>query len=394
MSCFRLVNIRHFLQRSYHTNTIQLFFNMETIQEKAKLADERIQQLKSLIATIGTRQLDPEIYINVLQEENTRLKTRVQTLVDELITLENQRGVTQQYDFVNKVPKAPTQSVTQPKKPVEVPQPRTKAAPAAAAAAASSDQQEAKDKKDKKKKVTNEGLTQQYDFVNKVPKAPTQSVTQPKKPVEVPQPRTKAAPAPAAAASSDQQEAKDKKDKKKKVTNEEKPTKPVANTATDITRFDLRVGKIVSVEKHPDADSLYVEKIDVGEEKPRTVCSGLVKHLQTSDLDQKLVIVLCNLKPAKMRGITSEAMVMCASTPDKVEILEPPSNSKPGDRVQCEGYDCSSPDAQIKKELCDQILPDMTTNDKGEATFKGVLWKVANVQGLIKSKTLVNVPIK
>ncbi|CAF1226114.1 unnamed protein product [Rotaria sp. Silwood1] len=302
---------------------------METIQEKAKLADERIQQLKSLIATIGTRQLDPEVYINVLQEENTRLKTRVQTLVDELITLENQRGV-----------------------------------------------------------------TQQYDFVNKVPKAPTQSVTQPKKPVEVPQPRTKAAPAPAAAASSDQQEAKDKKDKKKKVTNEEKPTKPVANTATDITRFDLRVGKIVSVEKHPDADSLYVEKIDVGEEKPRTVCSGLVKHLQTSDLDQKLVIVLCNLKPAKMRGITSEAMVMCASTPDKVEILEPPSNSKPGDRVQCEGYDCSSPDAQIKKELCDQILPDMTTNDKGEATFKGVLWKVANVQGLIKSKTLVNVPIK
>ncbi|CAF5175096.1 unnamed protein product, partial [Rotaria sp. Silwood1] len=120
-----------------------------------KLTDERIQQLKSLIATIGTRQLDPEIYINVLQEENTRLKTRVQTLVDELITLENQRGVTQQYDFVNKVPKAPTQSVTQPKKPVEVPQPRTKAAPAAAAAAASSDQQEAKDKKDKKKKVTN-----------------------------------------------------------------------------------------------------------------------------------------------------------------------------------------------------------------------------------------------
>ena len=47
--------------------------------------------------------------------------------------------------------------------------------------------------------------------------------------------------------------------------------KPAANTAIDITRFDLRVGKIVSVEKHPDADSLYVEQIDVGEDKPRTV---------------------------------------------------------------------------------------------------------------------------
>ncbi|CAF1225897.1 unnamed protein product [Rotaria sordida] len=304
---------------------------MEAIQEKAKLADERIQQLKSLIGTIGTRQLDPEIYINVLQEENTRLKARVQNLVDEMVTLENQRGVTQQYDFVNKTPKASTQSTAQPEKPVEVAQPVTKAAAPAAAAAA---------------------------------------------------------------ASSDQQDTKDKKEKKKKVTKEEKPAKPVANTAIDITRFDLRVGKIVSVEKHPDADSLYVEQIDVGEEKPRTVCSGLVKHLQINDLNQKLCIVLCNLKPAKMRGITSEAMVMCASTPDKVEILEPSSDCKPGDRIECEGYNCSSPDAQIKKELSDQILPDMTTNDKGEATFKGVLWKVANGKGAVKSKTLVNVPIK
>ncbi|CAF4618431.1 unnamed protein product, partial [Rotaria magnacalcarata] len=38
--------------------------------------------------------------------------------------------------------------------------------------------------------------------------------------------------------------------------------------------------------------------------------------MPTSDLDQKLVVVLCNLKPAKMRGIMSEGMVMCASTPD------------------------------------------------------------------------------
>ena len=85
---------------------------------------------------------------------------------------------------------------------------------------------------------------------------------------------------------------------------------------------------------------------------------------------------------------------MCASTPDKVEFLEPPSDSKPGDRVECEGYDCTSPDAQIKKELSDQILPDLNTNDKGEATFKGILWKVGSGKGVIKAKSLVNVPIK
>ena len=85
---------------------------------------------------------------------------------------------------------------------------------------------------------------------------------------------------------------------------------------------------------------------------------------------------------------------MCASTPDKVELLQPPSDAVPGDRVECEGYDCSSPDAQIKKELSDQILPDMLTNDKGEATYKGTVWKVANGKGVIKSKSLVSVPIK
>jgi aminoacyl tRNA synthase complex-interacting multifunctional protein 1 len=85
---------------------------------------------------------------------------------------------------------------------------------------------------------------------------------------------------------------------------------------------------------------------------------------------------------------------MCASTPEKVELLEPPSGCKPGDRVECDGFDCSSPDAQIKKELSDQILSTMTTNNNGEATCNGALWRVANGKGVIKSKSLVNVPIK
>ena len=47
----------------------------------------------------------------------------------------------------------------------------------------------------------------------------------------------------------------------------------------DVSRLDLRVGRIVTAEKHPDADSLYVEQVDVGEAAPRTVVSGLVKHI-------------------------------------------------------------------------------------------------------------------
>jgi hypothetical protein len=73
--------------------------------------------LKSLISTVG--QLDPDVYVGVLQEENTRLKARIESLVQELVNLENQRGVSQQFDFSNKVPKAPSVQST---KPVEVPQ--------------------------------------------------------------------------------------------------------------------------------------------------------------------------------------------------------------------------------------------------------------------------------
>lgn len=65
--------------------------------------------------------------------------------------------------------------------------------------------------------------------------------------------------------------------------------------------------------QHPDADSLYVEKIDVGEPEPRTVVSGLVAYVSREELQDRMVLVLCNLKPQKMRGIESQAMLLCAS---------------------------------------------------------------------------------
>ena len=80
----------------------------------------------------------------------------------------------------------------------------------------------------------------------------------------------------------------------------------------------MRVGIIKTAKRHPDADSLYVEEVDVGEEKCRTVISGLVKFIPEDQMQNRKAILMCNLKPSKMRGIMSEAMVMCASTPDKV----------------------------------------------------------------------------
>lgn len=68
---------------------------------------------------------------------------------------------------------------------------------------------------------------------------------------------------------------------------EKKPSAQVPeDLKVDVSRLDLRVGRIITAEKHPDADALYVEKVDCGEPAPRTVVSGLVKHIP---LDQVLI---------------------------------------------------------------------------------------------------------
>lgn len=86
-----------------------------------------------------------------------------------------------------------------------------------------------------------------------------------------------------------------------------------ANDEIVPSRLDIRVGKIVEVSRHPDADALYVEKIDLGEETPRTIVSGLVNFIPIEEMKDRMVVVLCNLKAAKMRGVESQGMVLCAS---------------------------------------------------------------------------------
>ncbi|GFS70478.1 aminoacyl tRNA synthase complex-interacting multifunctional protein 1 [Nephila pilipes] len=182
--------------------------------------------------------------------------------------------------------------------------------------------------------------------------------------------------------------------KKEKVSKPEKHPASEENKDVNVSRLDFRIGRILNAKKHPDAESLYVEEIDVGEEKPRTVVSGLVKFVPLEEMQNRLVVVLCNLKPAKMRGVTSEAMVMCASTPDKVEILTPPANSLPGDRVVCDEYP-GEPDALLppKKKIFEQVAPDLKTDGGCNATYKSALLKVAD-KGVVKSTTLTNVQIK
>jgi len=166
------------------------------------------------------------------------------------------------------------------------------------------------------------------------------------------------------------------------------------NKPLDVSRLDLRIGRILNAKRHPDADSLYVEEIDCGEDKPRTVVSGLVRFVPLEEMQNRLVVVLCNLKPAKMRGITSEAMVMCASTPDKVEILDPPEGCLPGDRVSFDKYPgTADPQLNPKKKIWEQVAPDLKTDSSCIATYKGEPFKVES-KGVVRAKSLANVVVK
>ncbi len=103
--------------------------------------------------------------------------------------------------------------------------------------------------------------------------------------------------------------------------------------------IDLRVGKIISVTDHPEADKLYVESIETGETDPRTVVSGIKTYYTKDELIGKNVILAFNLKPANLRGVKSQGMLLAAEDKDKnVEVLFV-DGVKPGSRVVLEGED-------------------------------------------------------
>ena len=87
------------------------------------------------------------------------------------------------------------------------------------------------------------------------------------------------------------------------------------------TNVELKVGKVLEVTNHPTAEHLYVEKVDIGEDKPRTIASGLVKYFQPEEILGKQVLIASNLKAAELSGVLSEGMILCASKKKKMEIV-------------------------------------------------------------------------
>jgi len=147
-----------------------------------------------------------------------------------------------------------------------------------------------------------------------------------------------------------------------------------------ITALDIRVGRITKVWEHPEADKLYCEEIDVGEDEPRNVASGLKPFMKAEDMEGKLVLVLCNLKARKMVGFPSHGMVLCASNSDHtdVRLVNPPVDAKVGERITIPDFDFEGEDAQPfaenkvgKKKIFEKIAPHLVTSKYGVPEFLG-----------------------
>ena len=96
--------------------------------------------------------------------------------------------------------------------------------------------------------------------------------------------------------------------------------------------MDLRVAKVLACEKVKKADKLLQLTVDLGYEQ-RTVVSGIAKHYEPEDLVGRNVVLVANLKPAKIRGIESRGMVLAASHDDKVVLVDI-QGMAPGSKVK------------------------------------------------------------
>lgn len=160
-----------------------------------------------------------------------------------------------------------------------------------------------------------------------------------------------------------------------------KKQQPQAASFT-ISALDIRVGKILKAWPHPEAEKLYCEEIDVGEETPRQIASGLRPfYASAEDLTGKTVMVLCNLKKRNLVGFPSHGMVMCASNADhtSVETMEPPAGATIGERITFEGFegDAEPENKVAKKKIFESIAPELKTNAEGICVWKDAVSKTS-----------------
>lgn len=187
----------------------------------------------------------------------------------------------------------------------------------------------------------------------------------------------------------------DKKEKSKQQQQPKGGQKPKEeDDVHPVSKLDIRVGKVISIEVNENSEKLYNEKIDIGNGEIRTIASGLKGKVPIENLRDSMVIVLANLKPRTLCGWVSHGMILCASDEKgNIEPIRPAEGSQPGDQVFIGDYPRQPvPELHPKKNPWDTVGPEMfVTEDKNATYQKTALWKTE--KGIITTKSVVNAKI-
>jgi len=117
------------------------------------------------------------------------------------------------------------------------------------------------------------------------------------------------------------------------------PSVPILDEEVDIdlfARVKLRTATILSVEPVPKSKKLYQLQLDVGELGKRQIVSGIAQHYTPDQLIGRQIVIVANLKPAKLMGVESQGMLLAASTDEggTLALLTPDKLIPPGARVR------------------------------------------------------------
>lgn len=126
-------------------------------------------------------------------------------------------------------------------------------------------------------------------------------------------------------------EKKEAKKENKKQKKEKKKPAPKEKVGIDaFEKISLQAGRVLNAKKHPEADRLLVETIDLGNGDVRQIVSGIAKWYEPADLEGKMVIVVSNLELAELRGVESQGMILCTSKGKEAQVVFLPEDTEPG----------------------------------------------------------------
>ncbi len=134
------------------------------------------------------------------------------------------------------------------------------------------------------------------------------------------------------------------------------------------SKADLRVAKVVGVEDHPQADKLYMLQVDLGALGKRVLVAGMKPHYTKEEITGKNIVIVVNLKPATIRGVKSNGMLLAASDGSGVVSLLSPEDASPGSEVFIEGIP-REPVGVLEFDDFKQVA--LIVNEKQEVTYQG-----------------------